>query len=49
MLRYGQFYGPGTYYWQDRPQRPRVHLDEAAVRTVAALDAPSGIVTITEE
>lgn len=49
VLRYGQFYGPGTYYEQDPPPPPKVDLDEAAVRTVAALDGPSGIVTITEK
>jgi nucleoside-diphosphate-sugar epimerase len=47
VLRYGQFYGPGTYHEQ-APPTPRVHLDEAARRTVAALDEPSGVLTIVD-
>lgn len=49
VLRYGQFYGPGTYYEQEPPPPPRVQIDEAADRTVAALNAPSGVVTIVGE
>lgn len=49
VLRYGQFYGPGTYYPDEAPQPPRIHLDAAAQRTVAALDAPSGVLTIVED
>jgi uncharacterized protein YbjT (DUF2867 family) len=48
VLRYGRFYGPGTYH-ADPPPPPRIHIDEAARRTVEALDAPSGIVEILEE
>jgi hypothetical protein len=48
VLRYGQFYGPGTYFPEEPPPPPRVHIDVAAERTVAALDAPSGIVTVVE-
>lgn len=48
VLRYGQFYGPGTFYPDAPPERPRIHVDAAAQRTVDALDAPSGILTITE-
>jgi nucleoside-diphosphate-sugar epimerase len=49
VLRYGALYGPGTYYEHDAPPPPRVHLDEAARRTVEALDAPSGVLAIVEE
>jgi nucleoside-diphosphate-sugar epimerase len=49
VVRYGMFYGPGTYHEHDRPERPRVHVDEAARRTAALLDAPSGIVEIVED
>jgi hypothetical protein len=49
VLRYGRLYGPGTYYERERPEPPRVHVDEAARRTVAALDAPSGIVHVVDE
>jgi nucleoside-diphosphate-sugar epimerase len=46
VLRYGRLYGPGTYYEHERPEPPRIHVDEAALRTVPALDAPSGVVRI---
>ncbi|HEY7620732.1 MAG TPA: NAD-dependent epimerase/dehydratase family protein, partial [Solirubrobacteraceae bacterium] len=39
VVRYGQLYGPGTYFENEPPPHPRVHVDEAARRTVAALDA----------
>ena len=43
MLRYGQFYGPGTYHEQQPPEEPRVHIDRAAERTVEALHEPTGV------
>lgn len=50
VIRYGTFYGPGTYSGSDRvPPPPRIHVDEAARRTVALLDAPSGVVVLTED
>jgi NAD(P)H-binding len=48
VLRYGQLYGPDTYCPDTPPDPPRVHIDEAARRTAAALEAPPGIVTIVE-
>ncbi|WP_099039268.1 SDR family oxidoreductase [Mycobacterium neglectum] len=48
VLRYGAFYGPGTYYPNELPSAPRVHIDTAAARTVEALDAPTGILTIVD-
>jgi hypothetical protein len=48
VLRYGQFYGPGTYHEQQPPAEPRVHIDRAAERTVEALDEPKGVVVITD-
>jgi putative NAD(P)-binding protein len=48
VVRYGQLYGPGTYYEQLPPPSPRVRVDEAARATLPLLDAPSGIVTIVE-
>jgi nucleoside-diphosphate-sugar epimerase len=51
VLRYGTFYGPGTYS-EGRgqlPDPPRVHVDEAARRTVEALAAASGVVEIVED
>jgi uncharacterized protein YbjT (DUF2867 family) len=46
VLRYGWFYGPGTYYERDLPDPPRVHLYEAARQTALALDASSGVIEI---
>lgn len=48
VLRYGRLYGPGTYYEVEKPEPPRVHVDEAARRTVVALDAASGIVEVAD-
>src|SRR6476659_10458247 len=45
-LRYGQFYGPGTYHEQQPPEGARVHIDRAAERTVEALGEPTGVVFI---
>jgi nucleoside-diphosphate-sugar epimerase len=49
VLRYGWLYGPGTYSSEGRlvPQ-PRIHIDEAARRTVELLDAPAGVVVVAE-
>ena len=49
VVRYGQLYGPGTYYPDDLPPQPRIHVDDAARRTMAILGAPSGIVVLTDE
>ena len=48
VIRYGQLYGPGTYYENEPPDPPRVHIDEAARRTIDFLDAEPGIVTVLE-
>jgi hypothetical protein len=48
VIRYGFFYGPGTYFDGELPTEPRVHIDVAAARTLEALDAPSGIVTVVD-
>ena len=48
VIRYGQLYGPGTYFETERPSPPRVQIDEAARRTMSILDAPPGIVEIVE-
>lgn len=48
VLRYGSFYGPGTYYEERVPDHPRIHVKAAASRTLPAVDAPSGIISIPE-
>jgi nucleoside-diphosphate-sugar epimerase len=49
VLRYGRFYGPGTYFEREPPPAPRIHVDEAAQRTVSALDARAGVVALVED
>jgi len=49
VVRYGQLYGPGTYYETERPAHPRIHVDEAARATPPLIHHPSEIVTIVEE
>jgi nucleoside-diphosphate-sugar epimerase len=49
VLRYGQFHGPGTYFETDPPPAPRVHIDEAARRTMDFLRGPAGVFTITDD
>jgi hypothetical protein len=48
VVRYGRLYGPGTYYEQELPAPPRVHVDTAARATPPLLDEMSGIVTIVD-
>lgn len=48
VLRYGQFYGPGTYYPDVPPRGPRIHIDDAASRTIDALEEGPGIISIVE-
>jgi len=38
VLRFGQFYGPGTYYEDALPDEPRIHIDTAARRAFEATD-----------
>jgi uncharacterized protein YbjT (DUF2867 family) len=50
VLRYGIFWGPGTYNPDTPPGGvPHVHVDEAARRTVEALEAPSGVIEILDQ
>lgn len=48
VLRYGQFYGKGTYHHSAPPPPPRIHIDDAARRTIGALEAGPGIVEVVE-
>ena len=49
VLEYGTFYGPGTYGGDRVPEPPRIHVADAARRTVELLDAPSGVLVIAED
>jgi uncharacterized protein YbjT (DUF2867 family) len=48
VVRFGQFYGPGTYYPDQPPDPPRIHIDAAARRAFEAMDA-TGVVTAVED
>ena len=48
VLRYGQFYGPGTFHPDAPPPPPRIAIDEAARRTLDVLGAEAGVVTVTD-
>lgn len=47
VVRFGQFYGPGTYHETELPDEPRIHIDAAAQRAFEAMDA-DGIVVATD-
>jgi nucleoside-diphosphate-sugar epimerase len=49
VLRYGQWYGDGTYHPDVLPPHPRVHIDTAASLTVDALRLPTGVYSVTDE
>lgn len=49
IIRYGQLYGPGTYHETAPESGPRIHIDEAARRTLEALGLPAGsVLTLVE-
>lgn len=49
VIRYGQLYGPGTFYPAALPQPPRIHVDDAARKTLAALAVPPGITIVVDD
>ena len=49
IIRYGQFWEPGTYYPDSPPPRPRIHLDDAARQTMTALGAPPGLTLVADD
>jgi uncharacterized protein YbjT (DUF2867 family) len=44
VVRFGQFYGPGTYYESELPDDPRIHIDTAAHRAFEAMDAEGVVI-----
>jgi nucleoside-diphosphate-sugar epimerase len=48
VMRYGQLYGPGTFHVSEPPPPPRIHVDDAARRTLSAMGAGPGILEFTE-
>jgi len=49
VIRYGQLYGPGTYYETNPPGPPRVHVDDAARQTVPAIGVPGGVTIVVDD
>lgn len=49
VVRYGQFYGPGTYHPTAPSDGPRIHIDDAARRTLPLLTVPGGVVVLVDE
>jgi uncharacterized protein YbjT (DUF2867 family) len=49
VVRYGQLYGPETFYPDVPPPPPRIHVDAAARATPPLITAPSGIVLVAED
>lgn len=49
VIRYGQFWGPGTYHPAAPPDRPRIHLDDAARLTMPALGVPPGVTMVIDD
>jgi nucleoside-diphosphate-sugar epimerase len=49
VLRYGLFYGPETFFENEPPPPPRIHVDDAARHTMPFLAGRRGIFTITED
>lgn len=48
VVRYGQLYGPGTYYETEPPAPPRIHVSDAGQRTVPLVEAASGVVVLAD-
>jgi len=49
VIRYGQFYGPGTFYETAPPPPPRIHVDDAARLTLPALTVPPGVTIVVDD
>jgi NAD(P)-dependent dehydrogenase (short-subunit alcohol dehydrogenase family) len=49
VIRYGQLWGPGTYYETEPPRPPRIHVDDAARLTVPVLAAPAGLTVVADD
>lgn len=49
VIRYGQLYGPGTYYPSAPPDPPRIHVDDAARQTLPALTAAPGVTLVADD
>lgn len=48
VVRYGQFYGPGTYHATRPDEGPVVQVDEAARRTLELLERPGEVIVVVD-
>ena len=48
VLRYGYFFGPGTWYPEGTTHEPRIHVELAALQTVDLLTAAPGVYELTD-
>ena len=49
VIRYGQLYGPGTYFEAGPPGPPRIHVDDAARQTLPVLGVPPGVTVVADD
>jgi nucleoside-diphosphate-sugar epimerase len=49
VIRYGQLYGPGTYYESAPPEPPRIHVGDAARQSVPAIGVPTGVTMVVDD
>lgn len=49
VARYGQLYGPGTFYEDRIPDHPRIHVDAAARATPPLIGSSPGVVVVAED
>ena len=49
VIRYGQLYGPGTFYPGAPPQPTRIHVDDAARLTLPTLAVPPGVTIVADD
>jgi len=49
VIRYGQLYGPGTFYEAAPPDPPRIHVDDAARLTMSSLEMPPGVTMVIDD
>ena len=49
VIRYGQLYGPGTFYETEPPRQPRIHVDDAARQTLPAFAVPPGVTIVADD
>jgi nucleoside-diphosphate-sugar epimerase len=49
VIRYGQLWGPGTYYASEPPDPPRIHVDDAARLTLGSLGVPAGVTMVVDD